>query len=94
MVDVYLYSPIRLRGLVLDQLGAGTTLPVSLRIEWYRLLQRVWEDPVSKLDPERAHPDPELVFLSAFRNGLRWFLKMQTRNFTLEPTCSRNNTAT
>jgi hypothetical protein len=70
MVDVYLYSPTRLRGLVLNHLGAGTTLPVSLHTEYHRLLHRVWEYPVSKLDPERGHPDPKLVFLSAFSNGL------------------------
>jgi hypothetical protein len=55
MVDAYLYYPIRLRGVVLDQLGAGTTLPLGT--ECHGLLHRLWEDPVSKLDPETGHPD-------------------------------------
>jgi hypothetical protein len=76
LVDVYLYFPIRLRSLVLDQLGAGTTLPLPLRTQCHGLLHRVWEDPASKLDPERGYPDQKFVFLRAFRNGLVWVLKI------------------
>jgi hypothetical protein len=33
MVDLYLHSPIRLRGLVLNELNTETTLPFTLRTD-------------------------------------------------------------